>query len=365
MRRSSSSLTSPGGLCHFAVLRSLLIWLALCPPTSSVPGVPTPLASVNPKDFKARETCCWSGSYSILTIVAMSVFCPRNSLFVTATDSGPRVTTLLGSYAPRNKLSACFRPSCRSTKKNHRAPDCTSPAPCGRSTDMPRPGKIIHSPKLERNALLIVWLRPKIRAVSFAVSHAHWLFCLGVLVWQSDVDITHRISAEVGSTHVCNEDQESVLDSKKVFLTRNIEQDSQIFQRRCCREHRFDPFMTHLRAHQTRTVTWSFSASFVGIDPLEANWIASCFCSCLRFFGVLVHLHVPQILKFLRTGSFDVTGSNSPQFTSSSASHSSGGFLHPYQPQGCPTSAKAGDVAVDREFQQHPSLIEIAGTMHS
>ena len=66
VRRSPSSLTSSGGRAIFAVLRSSLIWLALGPPTSSVPGVATPSASVNPKAFKARETCCWSGSYSIL-----------------------------------------------------------------------------------------------------------------------------------------------------------------------------------------------------------------------------------------------------------------------------------------------------------
>ena len=47
VRRSSSSLSSFGGSCHFAVLRSSLIWLALGPPTSSVPGVATPLASVS------------------------------------------------------------------------------------------------------------------------------------------------------------------------------------------------------------------------------------------------------------------------------------------------------------------------------
>ena len=39
--------------------------LACFGPTSSVPGVATPLALVNPKDFKARETCCWSGSHTI------------------------------------------------------------------------------------------------------------------------------------------------------------------------------------------------------------------------------------------------------------------------------------------------------------
>ena len=87
--------------------------------------------------------------------------------------AGPRVTTLLSSDAPRSKLNACFRPSCRPTMKNHHhAPECTSPGPSGRNvTEMPRLGKILQSPKLERSALSIVGLRPKIRALSFAVSH--------------------------------------------------------------------------------------------------------------------------------------------------------------------------------------------------
>ena len=99
---------SSEGLRHFAVLRSSMIWLALDPATSSVPGVATPFASVNPKAFKAHETCCWSGSYSILHCRNVSVL-PKK---VTVGDRGgsrPRVTTLLNSYAPRNKLSTYFR----------------------------------------------------------------------------------------------------------------------------------------------------------------------------------------------------------------------------------------------------------------
>ena len=62
-----------------------------------------------------------------------------------------------------------------------------------------------------------------------------------------------------------------------------------------------------LRTQQTRTVTWGFGATCVGIDPLEANWFASCSRPCFRFSGVLVHLHVPQVLHFLLTGIFDLT----------------------------------------------------------
>ena len=114
VRSSSSSLTSSGGSCHFAVLHSSLIWLALGPPTSSVPGVPTLLAQVNPKAFQVRETCCRSGSYSILHCRNVSVL-PKNLAVRDYDGPGLRVTTLLRSY--RSKLSACFRPSCRPTMK--------------------------------------------------------------------------------------------------------------------------------------------------------------------------------------------------------------------------------------------------------
>ena len=59
-------------------------------------------------------------------------------------------------------------------------------------------GEILQSPKLERHALPFVGLRPKIRTSSFAVSHTHLAASLGVLVWQSDVDVADRISVESG-----------------------------------------------------------------------------------------------------------------------------------------------------------------------
>ena len=65
VRRSSSSSISSGGSRHFAVLRNSLISLALGPPGSSLPGVATHRALVSPSAFEARETCCWSCSYSI------------------------------------------------------------------------------------------------------------------------------------------------------------------------------------------------------------------------------------------------------------------------------------------------------------
>ena len=127
----------------------------------------------------------------------------------------------------------------------------------------------VTQPKLERNALPTVGLHPEIvHCLSQFPTHA-WLHCFGVLVWQSNVDITHRISMEVSTTHVCDGNQE------KVFLTRNTE----CFQRRCCREDRINTFVAHFRTHQTRAVTWGFVASIVGIH-LRANWVASCSRPC-------------------------------------------------------------------------------------
>ena len=147
---------------------------------------------------------------------------------------------------------------------------------------------------------------PKNRTSSFANSHTRQAALPGVLVWQSDVDVANCVCVEVGSTLVSGGNQQRVLNSKHVFQTRNTEKDSQSFQRRCRREDRFDPFVAYLRTHQTRTVSCCFGATCVGTEPLEDNWVASCSCPCFRFSGVLVHLHVPQILHFLLTNTFDL-----------------------------------------------------------
>ena len=223
VRRSSPSLTSSSGSCHFAVLRSSLIWLALDPPTSSVPGVATPLASVNPKALKARETCCWSGSYSILHCHNVSVL-PKKLAVRDCDDPGPRVTTLLSSCASRSKLSACFRSSCRPTMK--KSSSCIQNV---------RLQVIVEEVARRRHASgksstlqnLSLMLSPSLGCVQRSVhplsqfpTHT-WLLCLGVLVWQSDADVADRIGAEVGSTHIFDGDQEKVLHSKCVFLARN------------------------------------------------------------------------------------------------------------------------------------------------
>ena len=142
VRRSSSSLTSSGGSCHFAVLNSSLIWLALGPPRWSVPGVATPSASVSPKTFKARETCCWSGSFSIPHCHNVSVL-PKKLAVRTATARGPE------SHAPRNKVSACFHLTSAHHEKIVTVHQNVGLQTCGRSgSAKPRLGKILPPPKL-------------------------------------------------------------------------------------------------------------------------------------------------------------------------------------------------------------------------
>ena len=242
VRRSSSSLTSSGGSCHFAVLCSSLVRLALGPPTSSVPGVATPLASVNPKALKARETCCWSGSYSILHCRNVSVLA-RKLAVRDCDDPGPRVTTLLSSYAPRSKLSAYSRSSCRPTTKKS--------SPCTRRYVSKSLWKKCHGDATLQNLSVMLspplgWVPRSLHRLSQFPAHA-WLLCLGVFVWQSDADVADHTGVKVGSTHICDGDQEKVLHSKNVFLARNTDHDSQSFQRRCCRD---DPFMAHTRTHR-------------------------------------------------------------------------------------------------------------------
>ena len=105
---------------------------------------------------------------------------------------------------------------------------------------------------------------------------------------QSAVDVANCVCVEVGSTHVSSGNLEKILNlrgsdggvAEKIGSTP----------------------VWRTSSHQTRTVTWGFGASCVGIDPLEANWFASCLRPCFRFSGA--------------------RGSNGPPLTSSSASHS-------------------------------------------
>ena len=214
---------------------------------------------------------------------------------------------MLRSYEFRNKLSACFRPltSAHNEKKKK---NVTVQQNVGLHNFMEEVARKSHaSEKPSRLPNLGIMFSPmrieRSDGLSQFPTHA-WLLCFGVLVQQSDV--ANCIGVEDGSTHACDGDQEKVLKSKNVFLTRNTEWDSQSLQRRCCREDRFDPFMAHLRTHQTRTVTWDSALPLL----------------------VSIHLRPTR--------------------------------LRPY-----PTLAKAGDVAVDPKFQRHTSQIVIAGTLHS
>ena len=168
-RRSSSSLISSRSSRHFAVPRNWPIPLAWRPPVSSVPAVATPRASVSPRTFKARETCCWSGSYHCRNVNVL----PKKPTVRDCYDSGPNFTTLLSSLAPSNRLNVCFRPSRRPPMKNrHRAPGCWTASLHGRNgTEKPRLGKILPPPRPGRDVLPTVEQHPRVRTSSFVVSH--------------------------------------------------------------------------------------------------------------------------------------------------------------------------------------------------
>ena len=215
-RRLLSSPTS-GEPCHFAVLRSSLIWLALGPPTSSISGFATSEASVNPNTCNARETCCKPSSYSIHRCSNVSVL-PKKLTVRDCDDSGPRVTTWLNSYAPRNKLNLCSRSSHRTTMKIHRhAPESRFASLCGRSgTEKPHLGKILPPPNPEHCVLPNVGQHPKNHTSSLALSHTRlaafpWDFRLAIGRGCRDLHLR-----EVCSTHICNGDQERVLILKRL-----------------------------------------------------------------------------------------------------------------------------------------------------
>ena len=94
-------------LAPFCCSAQLADLTCLKPPASSVPGVATPRASVSPTTFRARETCCWSGSYSILNCRNVNVL-PKKLTVRDCDDSVHKVTTLLSSYAPCNRLTLCM-----------------------------------------------------------------------------------------------------------------------------------------------------------------------------------------------------------------------------------------------------------------
>ena len=196
--------------------------LALGPPTSSVPGVDT-LGIVQSQGLQG------AGYVLLVWLVLDSPLsqrqCPAQETHsLHCDDSGPGATTLLSSYAPRSKLRACFRPSCRPTMKKSSPCTKTSPSLCGK---MAR--RCHASGKSSSLQNLSVLLSPPLGCIQGSVHcllqfpTLAWLLCLGVFVRQSNVDVTHRVSVEVSSTHVCDGDQERVLNSENVFLARNTE----------------------------------------------------------------------------------------------------------------------------------------------
>ena len=171
-------------------------------------------------------------------------------------------------------------------KKSHRAPGCRFANLYGRrGTEKPRLEKTLPPPKPGHNVLPNAGQHPKIHTSSFAVSHTH----LAALPW-GPRPANGRRRRELHRRRSGLDSHLRWRSGKGPQLERSLN-DTQ---------HRegFAEFPA---------ITWGFGASFVSINPLEANWVASFSRPCLRFGGVLVHLHVAQILCFLLTGSFDFT----------------------------------------------------------
>ena len=223
-------------------------------------------------NLKSLEAC---GSYSIHHCRNVSVL-PKKLAVCDCDDTEPRVTTLLSSYAPRSKLSACFRPSCRpKMKKKKKTSPCTrmyvSKSLWKNGTEMRRLEKILQSSRLERDALPTVGLHPGICALSFAISHTH----LAALPWGP------RPAVERGR-HAPHQHR-SELNSR---------------QRR--RQGKSLQLEKRLPDTQHRVGLAEFPAD-VGLPRRSARpFVAR---PRFRFGGVLVHLHVPQILNFLLTSS--------------------------------------------------------------
>ena len=146
------------------------------------------------QSLQGGETCCWSGSYSILYCRNVSVL-PKKLAVRDCDDLVPRVTTLLSSYAPRSKLSAYSRPSCRPTMK--KSSPCQNVRLQFLVEEMTR--RCHASGKSSSLQNLSVMLSPSLGCVRRSVHRLsqfpthNWLLCLGVFVWQSNEDVADRI----------------------------------------------------------------------------------------------------------------------------------------------------------------------------
>ena len=144
----------------------------------------------------------------------MSAFYPRNSLSVTATIRGPE-SPLCSARMHLSQQTQCMLSPILSA---HNEKIITMHQNVCLQAFMEEVVRRCHA--LGKSSILpnlSVMLSPSLGCVQRSVhrlsqfpTHA-WLLCLGVLVWKSDVDVADRISVQVGSTHICDGDQERVL----------------------------------------------------------------------------------------------------------------------------------------------------------
>ena len=155
----------------------------------------------------------------------MSVFCQKKKLAVRdCDDSGPRVTTF-AQFVCTSEQTQCMLSPLSST---HNEKIVTVHQDVGLQTFMEEVARRSHtSGKPSRLPNLGIMFSPTLGSIQRSIHRLSqfpthtWLLYLGVLVRQTDVDVANCIGVEVGSTHICDGDQERVLNLKDVFLTRN------------------------------------------------------------------------------------------------------------------------------------------------
>ena len=182
------------------------------------------LASVSPRAFKARETCCWSGSYSILHCRNVSVL-PKKLIVCDWDDSGPRVTTF-AQLVSTSQQTQCMLPPLTSA---HHEKIVTVHQNVGLQAFVEEVARRSHaSGKSSRLQNLSIMFSPTLSSIQGSVhrlsqfpAHA-WLLCL---------DPRLAIGRRRRELHLRRSGLDSrlqwrsgkVLNYKHVSLTRNIE----------------------------------------------------------------------------------------------------------------------------------------------
>ena len=183
------------------------------------------------------------------------------------------MTTWLSSHTTRSKPNRCFRSSLRPTLKISSL--CTRMEVCkplwkkwhGEATPREKPHFQNLSPVFFPT---LGSIQRSVHRLSQFPTYA-WLLCLrgprlaigrrrrGLHQRGSGLDSRHRWRSRKG------------LQRENVFLTLKTGKGSQSFQRSCCREDRFDPFVAHFSTHQTKALPLlvSIHARPTGVRPVR------------------------------------------------------------------------------------------------